>query len=41
MKRYWHKVCRDYNKALLESCIDEQMSKKLQQKVEYHEIRGA
>ncbi|WP_171051020.1 hypothetical protein [Bacillus sp. BHET2] len=39
MKCTWHSLRIHYNRVLLEGCLDCQIKKKLQEKIEYHEMK--
>lgn len=39
LKFRWHSIRMHYHQALLESCLDCQLKKKIHQKIMYHEMK--
>ncbi|MEL3970884.1 hypothetical protein AAEO50_01215 [Rossellomorea oryzaecorticis] len=36
---WWHSIRMHYHQALLDSCLDCRLKKKIQQKIMYHEMK--
>ncbi|WP_175990177.1 hypothetical protein [Bacillus sp. Marseille-Q1617] len=39
LKFWWHSIRVHYHQALLDSCLDCRLQKKIQQKIMYHEMK--